>query len=268
MIKPDIVIRLEKYASYKCDKGCIYKHPSGTFIVKYLEVNGAISHTLQYRTTTSFLWTLGNIRNFLHIYHPDMRIEPVSVRRYGEPKLVKPKELKGIPQTFGIPYIYGGYGNVKATNSVFIKGDDIYIKVRDYMSRTFRPPAGFAGAPLNVILANFFPDKVIKQKFIYSDCYGSVVLRGEAWLCFRHIMPLILKESILISQSTLVALSQKIPGLYAEWKFFCEDLISKIKNEYAQPDMPACLKTFNNETKHELQKNDAPPTDFHQKTET
>ena len=36
MIKSDVILKLEEHASYKYDKGCIYNHSAGTFIIKYL----------------------------------------------------------------------------------------------------------------------------------------------------------------------------------------------------------------------------------------
>lgn len=229
--KPDAILQLEKFASYKCDGGCIFNHPAGAFIIKYLKVNDAISRTIQYRMDTDLLWHFGSPEDLLSVYHPAMCLELVSQRHYGMPKLSKPLEIKGIPQSFGLPYIWGGQNKVKVTNQVFIKENDIFIKVRDYMSETFRPPLEFTGAPLSVILKNFFPEKTIKSKFIYDDCWGSVVFRGEAWVCFRNVLPLVKEESLIISLPTLIKLSQKHPGFGRDWEFFCEELINQIKNE-------------------------------------
>ena len=231
MTKPDEILQLEKYASYKCDGGSIFNHPAGTFIIKYLEVNGAISRTIQYRMDTNILWRFGQPEDLLSIYHPAMCLELISQRRYGTPKLSKPLEIKGIPESFGLPYTWGGQNNVKATNQVFIKGNDVFVKVRDYMSDTFHPPLGFTGAPLSVILKNFFPEKTIKSKFIYDDCWGNVVLRGEAWVCFRNVLPLIKEEILIISLPALIKLSQKLPGFGRDWEFFCEGLINQVKND-------------------------------------
>lgn len=233
MIKSDIILRLEEHSSYKCDKGCIYNHPAGTFIIKYLITkDGEVSHTIQFKKENSLLWTLGDINDFLSIYHTDIRVDILSERRYGEPKLSKPVEIKGICQTFSIPYVYGGQNNVKAFNLIFIKGDDIFIKIRDYNSQVFCPHPELLGAPLSVILERYFPGISIRQKFIYNDCWGSVVLRGEAWMCFRHIVPLIKKTDLLISLNVLINLSRKFPYLDSkEWHFCCEGLINQIKSE-------------------------------------
>lgn len=154
--KPDEILQLEKFASYKCDDGCIFNHPAGTFIIKYLKVNDAISRTIQYRMGTDTLWRFGQPEELLSVYHPTMCLEIVSQRRYGMPKLSKPPEIKGVPESFGLPYIWGGQNNVKAINQVF-------IKIRDYMSDTFRPPFEFTSAPLSVIVKTFSRRKLLNQ---------------------------------------------------------------------------------------------------------
>lgn len=230
LIKPDEILQLEKLASYKCDGGCVFNHPAGTFIIRYLQVNGTVSRTIQYRMDTDSLWRLGQPEELLSLYHPAMRLELVSQRRYGMPKLSKPPEIKGVPQSFSLPYIWGGQKNVKVTNPVFVKGGDIFIKVRDYMSATFRPPLGFAGAPLSVILKNFFPGKMAKSKFIYDDCWGNVVLRGEAWFCFRYVLPLIREERPVTALQALIRLSREFPEFGRDWELFCEELVGQMKN--------------------------------------
>ncbi len=72
---------------------------------------------------------------------------------------------------------------------------------------------------------------MIKSKFIYDDCWGNVVLRGEAWVCFRNVLPLIKEESLIISLPTLNKLSQKLPGFGRDWELFCEELINQMKIE-------------------------------------
>lgn len=90
-------------------------------------------------------------------------IEIIKSRTYGQPKLPLLKELKGIRPVFSYPL------NRKCKCNVYVKGDDIYIKHRDWMSTTL------------------YDGKQVEEfqrahgKFVYNDCYGTVVLRGEAW---------------------------------------------------------------------------------------
>ena len=103
-------------------------------------------------------------------------------RFYGEPKLRKPKELKNIKQVFAVDYI-----PKKCTCGVFIKGNDVWIKHRDYFSDTLKLPAEDVGRPLEY-LANKYCDTTKKNKFIYPDAWGSIVLRNEAWILLQNLV--------------------------------------------------------------------------------
>jgi hypothetical protein len=60
-----------------------------------------------------------------------------SHRYYGEPKLLKPKELKNISSIGSAVFI-----PKKCNPSVYIKDNDIWIKHTDYFSYTWQPPKG------------------------------------------------------------------------------------------------------------------------------
>lgn len=111
-----------------------------------------------------------------------MELEIYSFRKYGEPQLVKPKELKGI-KPVGIPYI-----PKKCTCQVFVLSDrrEIWIKHKDYFSPSFKVPDEDFGAPLPVILEKYF-NKDKKKKFNYHDCWGDIVLRQEAYLKLTNV---------------------------------------------------------------------------------
>jgi hypothetical protein len=99
-----------------------------------------------------------------------------SYRAYGDPKLKKPKELKGIKQAFSVDYIPG-----KCRCPVYLEGNNIWIKHRDYFSPSMKLPTEDIGAPLNVLITKY-TDKKKGKKFIYSDAWGDIVLRSEAWI--------------------------------------------------------------------------------------
>ena len=103
-------------------------------------------------------------------------------RFYGEPKLKKPKELKNIKQVFAVDYI-----PKKCTCGVFIKGNDVWIKHRDYFSGTMKLPAEDVGRPLGY-LANKYCNVVKREKFAYPDAWGSIVLRNEAWILLQNLV--------------------------------------------------------------------------------
>lgn len=99
-----------------------------------------------------------------------MSIEILSERRYGEPKLPTPKELKGIKKIGTVRFMGGT--NKGAACPVYVTKTHIYLKHRDW----FSPCISFAKAKEAGILDN------IRQKFVYDDNFGGVILRCEAWL--------------------------------------------------------------------------------------
>lgn len=112
-----------------------------------------------------------NIRFILH-----------SFRRFGEPKIKKPKELRGIKRIFSIDYI-----PKKCKCQVFIKNNDVWIKHRDYFSEGYTPTIEELGMPLNYF-AEKFMDKNRPKKFIYDDAWGAVIFRNEAWLKIENLV--------------------------------------------------------------------------------
>lgn len=98
-------------------------------------------------------------------------IEILSERRYGEPKLNKPKEISGLKHNFSYEY------NRKCKCPVFIVGDDIYIKHRDWCSIT-------------IYKGKLYDEWISKhsQKFVYNDTFGGVILRGECYIKLNGVL--------------------------------------------------------------------------------
>lgn len=82
------------------------------------------------------------------------------IRYYGDPKLQKPKELKGIKEAFSVDYI-----PKKCKCKVYIVGDDVWIHHRDFFSQTI-----------------YDHNVEFRKKFIYNDTFGCIVLRNEAYI--------------------------------------------------------------------------------------
>lgn len=102
-----------------------------------------------------------------------------SMRIYGEPKLPKPKELKGISQTDSLRYI-------KTRVYVFNTVDGrIWLRFRDFFSRSMPVPNHLKGAPLSVLISELMEEKRHVKSFVYADTWGDIVLRQEAWLVVR-----------------------------------------------------------------------------------
>ena len=101
---------------------------------------------------------------------------------YGEPRLRKPKELKGVKQAFSVDYIPN-----KCKCGVFLNGNDVWVKHRDYFSDIMELPAEELGQPLGY-LANKYCGAEKSDKFIYPDAWGSIVLRNEAWVHLKDVL--------------------------------------------------------------------------------
>ena len=91
-----------------------------------------------------------------------------SHRYYGEPKLQKPKELKGIKPIGKATYI-----PKHCEPQVFIKENDVYIRHTDYFSYTWQPPKGERiDMPISYYMNKYFNTKR-NEKFVYPDCWGK-----------------------------------------------------------------------------------------------
>lgn len=118
--------------------------------------------------------------------------EIYSYRLYGEPKLVKPVELKGIKSSFIVDFIPN-----KCKCHCFVKDNDLWIKHRDFFSKSHRPAPKDIGTPLTYRLQRYFNcDKNYLDKFMYPDSWGSIVLRNEAWIVFHNIKNFVLVDKI------------------------------------------------------------------------
>lgn len=104
-----------------------------------------------------------------------------SARVYGQPKLTKPKELKGVKQILSVDYIPR-----KCRCPVFIKDDDVWVKHNDYFSQVMRTATDDIGTPM-VYRAKKYLRQERKKKFIYDDNWASIVLRNEAWLRIENL---------------------------------------------------------------------------------
>ncbi len=147
----------------------------------------------------------------IHIWPKPETISKViihSSRQYGQPRLKKPKELHGIKRAFSVDWIYK-----KCRCQCFVLDNDIYIKHRDFDS-----------IPLYTLTDEDETRLGIKrkEKFIYKDNWGCVVLRGEAWIILKDVIIDIRNDvfPVRIVQS----LAEQITGEIGchEWERFFE----------------------------------------------
>lgn len=208
------------------DDDCEYLDRVDYQVVSYGKLNFPVTFDI---TTVS-----DNLREVYEKYFSEPMIcEIYSYRIYGEPKLEKPSELKGIKPSFSVSWL-----GDRAKFQCFIKDNDLWLKHRDFFSQSFRPPVEDIGAPLSVIISKYFPKiKEKHKKFIYDDAWGDVVLRNEAWIVFRNFAKVypICKSHMVDSlrRSFLRSDLLKSKGIYdlkdSEWNRFFENVIKEYR---------------------------------------
>lgn len=154
-----------------------------------------------------------------------------SHRFYGEPKLAKPKELKGIKQILSIEYI-----PKKCRCQVFILDNDVWIKHGDYFSETISPEPHELGMPLD-----YFAEKHLgksrPKKFIYGDAWGSVVARNEAWIKIDNLVNEVNSDKFVLDIINEITRKQERYHDFEEYELSCsymerfwENLVKELKN--------------------------------------
>ncbi len=131
----------------------------------------------------------------------------------------KPKELKGIKQITSIDYIFK-----KCKCQVFIKGNDVWVKHRDYFSPLFIPsdPKDIE-TPLEHRLKKYFNGSK-KKKFAYSDCYGSIVLRSEAWVIIENLVTETKNDVFELAILKEIVRQQEKAHGFKEYDLCCTDM--------------------------------------------
>ena len=187
------------------------------------------------RGMTPQAWILSNPKDFAEIYvmRHECAYQVVSRGLYGQPKLKKPDAIKGVKSSFSVPFLIHK-GKPKAIFRCFVKGDDLYIKCTDYFSQSFQPPdPKDIGLPLDAMYRKYFGELPRGKKFVYTDCWGDIVLRNEAWLKFEGLIPWCKAErkwEIHIMLCCIFADSEKIKlNSGDDWAVFFERLSEKLK---------------------------------------
>lgn len=180
------------------------------------------------------LWTItseGEIRRVELAM--DVHFSNIQYRNYGQPKLKKPIELKNIKSFDKVS------GVQKATSPLFVKDNDLYVQCKDYFSPSWEPPSEYIGVPLSVIVQKFF-NQERKNKFVYPDGWGDIVLRNEAWLKVSNVVLTVdYLNSVKIAQAIVKQQKQDPHALLdsaaaeAEWERFWIEAIEKL-HRYAE----------------------------------
>ena len=181
-------------------------------------------------------WELSDIQTVYDIININpLNYVEYSKRKYNQPKLNKPKELKGIKAFSKAEFI-----DKHSSPQLYAMGDDVWIKHTDYFSPSWRPPEGERiDMPLNYYLNKYF-NKSRKAKFTYEDCWGEIVLRCEAWLKIENLISIIkfelldkkayhwLAEKIFVSQYNVVKYERVFKRSGNDyWIRFWEDVVKE-----------------------------------------
>lgn len=161
------------------------------YYVSFWKDNDNYLNGLQFTDKNNISWDWSNPEEFYKEYlNSKIEFIEYSFRRYGENKLSKPSELKGMSKAFSIDYI-----PKKARCQVFIKNNDVWIKHVDYFSPSLDIRPEDQGSNLKTLCNKYCDDNSRKSKFVYDDCFGDIVLRSEAWLCIKNLLNKITKNN-------------------------------------------------------------------------
>ena len=177
-------------------------------------------------------WTFSNPRDFYNniVNVGRMKYIEYNFRSYGQPKLDKPKELKGVKTIGSVDFIAK-----HCKPQIFIKDNDVWIKHTDYFSPEWRPPVGERiDMPTSYYLKKYF-GKTKLEKFIYADCWGSIILRNEAWIKLENLIPLCKYREMNYSQIASDVLNQQkfsVKGMSnevcLEWERYWQNVVKYV----------------------------------------
>lgn len=157
-----------------------------------------------------------NIRKLFFKEHINIKFNIHSFRKYGQPKLDKPKELKGVKQAISADYIPN-----KCKCQVFILGDDVWVKHGDYFSPSMQVDE--IGAPLDY-LVNKYTEKTKGKKFIYGDAWGDIVERQESWVRVDNLMSEIKSDKFELDIINEIVRQQEKYHGFDEYELCCTDM--------------------------------------------
>ena len=233
---------IEKSEHYKKDykDRDIYKIdiPIGYVLYRPLKSDNLLLDCVEYqlwaneRFVNPVTWTICDIDEFYNKFFKEMNpiiFEVHTFRKYGEPKIKKPKELDKIKSCFKADFI-----PKKCSCQCFKKDNDLYIHHKDFFSEEMKYENSDFGTPLEY-RAKKYLNKDKASKFIYNDLWGSIVCRNEAWIVFRNIFSnkKLFTHSCLLARELLKVFSKyhKVSDTYfvgGEWEFFFERIATEV----------------------------------------
>lgn len=241
----NIYIKNKKHHLYKSNKGLIPIHlyeqngfymDGCQYIKGIYDKNSNSLKSFEGEYTYSFGWIMSRPKEFLSIFSNNNQLQFIeySFRKYGQPKLSKPKELKGIKQVFSINY------NAKCKCQIFIKDNNVWIKHRDYFSPLIKNDVKDIGTPLSYRVEKYLGKKVT-EKFIYADTWGDIVLRSEAWICIKNLL-----YRLKVNESEIGILEQILRQQEKLYDFHYNELEIGDMSRFWEDVIKKCIKHINN----------------------
>jgi hypothetical protein len=117
--------------------------------------------------------------------------EIISSRKWGEPKIKKPQCLKNRKYDRKIQW------NKKRNIDLYFDGDDVIIYHPDWYSRSYEPFVKSSWMDINYMINDWNtymaprgadPINPKSKKFIYTDNFSGIIMRGEAWVRFKNLV--------------------------------------------------------------------------------
>jgi len=96
----------------------------------------------------------------------------------------KPEALRGVVKFASVSF------EKMCQCQLFLNGQDLYIKHGDYFSPEYCRPED-RGKPLVYRLDKYGVPHGNKERFVYADCWGAIVLRRVAWIRISNFIPLV-----------------------------------------------------------------------------
>lgn len=210
----------------------------GFIFLRFYEQDGIYLDGLDFqvwdnnRMISPITWTAGEPEEFYNEYikTKNMNYKIYSFRKYGQPKLAKPKELKGVKQCFSVDYI-----PKKCKCQCFIKDDDLYIKHKDYFSESLKDSKEDFGNPLEYMIKKYEINSKKNSGFVYNDCWGDIVLRNEAWIVLENVIPQIkLKHEQVLTRDLIQKFADckhhrmRWTDVDVTWNLFWENIVKEL----------------------------------------
>lgn len=169
-------------------------------------------------------------------------VELLAYRVYGQPKIGKPQELKGIKSAFS-----QRLNKSKSKCKIYIKGNDVYVYFFDLFSKemTF-PNSEIASLPTSDLIQKY-PERFSvrrKRKFCYPDDWSTIWERNEGYIKFTKLLLRIdnedylpkLQGQIMDEFSELSNLNERFDSIsqsfcqrWADYSRFINDMLCKLK---------------------------------------